>query len=128
MNLPEYLEKLNTFEIIEFIYLAREAAGSDLTNFMSVLFAFLAATFIVGDKVSRFQLWSVLFLYSVFMNFSIASLNYELTQLSIGVYALTGDEPDSTVTIFTGLLVFCWLLSIGFLVDKRLRSADKQQL
>ena len=121
-------DNLSTFEIIEYLYLARDAAATDLTTFMSVLFAFLVAAYIAGDKLTRFQLATILFVYSLFMVITLQSLYIQLEQTVQAVYALGLETPDGVVftnDIFVGLLGLCWVLSIGFLIEKRIKANNQ---
>jgi predicted permease len=128
MEAPIILESLSTFEIIEFLFLTRDAAATDLTTFMSVLFAFLVAAYIAGDKLTRFQLGTILFVYSLFMVITLQSLYIQLEQTFQAAYALSLDTPDNVVftnDIFVGLLGLCWVLSIGFLIETRIKAKNQ---
>ena len=124
METPTFLQELSTFELLEYLYMARDAAAVDLTSYMTGLFAFLVTAHFIGDKLSRFQIGAVLFIYSLYMMFAFQSLYIQLENVMMVVKILRLDENVNAAPqeIFYGLLITAWVISIGFLVEIRMKS------
>ena len=126
MEAPIFVKELEVFELIEYSYLVREAAATDLTTFMTALFAFLVTAYFAGERLSSFQLVIVLFVYSLFSLATIQSLYTQLAlldMLSIELGLNETLELNYTIQMFISLITFAWLLSIGFLVEIRIKSS-----
>ena len=125
MSDPAFFSEITTYELAEFMYLVRDAAATDLTTFMTALFAFLVTAYFAGGKLSRFQFVVVLFTYSLFSLATIQSLYVQLSLVeSVAEKLKLNDSQQFTYTIemFVALIFVVWLLSIGFLVEVRLKS------
>ena len=100
-------------EALQTIYAIRTAGATDVLGFFTVLSAYLVVAYLVGDKLSPFQLWTISGLYTIYMYFPVVATQYTLADLARLNAAPPGAEYLSAV------LVLMWLVSIVFMVQKR---------
>ncbi len=105
--------------MIEAVYAIRQAGAADATAFFTTLSAYLAVSYLVGDKLSRFQLWTISILYTVYLYFPIVA-----TQTAVNDLARFGAAPPGSEFLWAVLIVM-WLVSIVFMVQKRRDSIVK---
>ena len=65
-DIAEYLTELTHYELLESYYLARSGLISDVTVFMTVLFAYGTVAYFVSAKLTKFQAIAISSLYSFF--------------------------------------------------------------
>ena len=107
---------MNEYEMIEATYAIRQAGAADVTSFFTVLSAYLIVAYLVGDKLSRFQLWAISGLYTLYLYFPIVAAQFAVSDL-----ALLGAAPPGA-EFLTAVLVLMWLVSIVFMIQKRRES------
>ena len=119
-----YLEELSPFELFESYYLVRNALVSDVTIFMTVLFAYITVAYFVSAKLTRFQAIGISTLYSIFALYIASSAYTSSLMLStIGSTVLGKDNTWESVVL--GLILFvAWIFSIVlFIQARRAKSA-----
>ena len=118
-DLLGYLKDLSNYELIESYFLVRDALISDLTVYMTILFAYITVAYFVSSKLSRFQAIGISLLYSVFALYMISSAHNASEMLSTIGYAISGVdsswEPDAIITI----LMISWVFSIVLFIQAR---------
>ena len=107
---------MNEYEVIEATYAIRQAGAADVTSFFTVLSAYLVVAYLVGDKLSKFQLWTISGLYTLYLYFPIAA-----TQIAVVDLAQLGALPPGAQYL-TYVLVLMWLVSVVFMIQKRRES------
>lgn len=122
-DLLGYLEDLTDYELIESYFLVREALLSDLTIYMTILFAYITVAYFVSAKLTRFQAIGISSLYSIFALYMISSAHNASEMLSTIGFAISGVdsswEPDAIITI----LLISWVFSIVLFIQAR-RKGD----
>ena len=122
---------MTEYEIIDaFISIRTEAAGH-VMNFVSVLFAYIVAAYLVGSKMSPSQasmitilyvLWSPAPMMAVYDGtFALRDLyiNYQdVLSIELGASPLVTTAP----MLVTGGMIFGWLVSIVFMFQVRATS------
>jgi len=112
-------------DYIELIILAKSSAGTNANNFIAVMFAYIVASYFVGESLSRIQAWGISIIYSLFTLLPIygvyldIGLNYSLQQEFHATF------PDEAIKLYSGtsgsgvmiffvpaLLAAAWLASI----------------
>jgi hypothetical protein len=112
------LESYNSFELAELTLMTLSTSLEQLTLFLTVLFAYFAVAYLVGKKLSIFQLYSITFVYSAFSLIAIVtfmSLNQRLEALLL---FRNGDTPIPWI-LPTSVCFVGWILSIAFMVHSR---------
>ncbi len=104
---------MNEYEIIEATYAIRQTGATDVSSFFTVLSAYLVVAYLVGDKLSKFQVWSISGLYTVYLYFPIAAAQIAVSDLAL----LDALPPGAQYLRF--VLVLMWLVSIVFMIQKR---------
>ena len=119
-------------EFIELIEMGFNDAAFHAMNYVSILFAFLIMAYLVGRRLSKFQVWSVSILYSIFIILPAFGTirTFALATKLIGSFHVEYPEPASNyfpfysvADLFTLLisivLAAAWVLSIIFLLNSR---------
>ena len=123
-DIAEYLSELTRYELFESYYLARSALTSDVTIFMTVLFAYGTVAHFVSAKLTRFQAITISSLYSCFaLYLASATYNSSLMVSTIG-FAISGLDSSRDSLILATFLLIAWFLSIVlFIQAHRMRDA-----
>ncbi|MFT5396791.1 MAG: hypothetical protein ACI85N_001997 [Gammaproteobacteria bacterium] len=112
------LDTLTTFELSELILHTLSVSIDQLTLVLTFIFAYFTVGYLVGKKLSKFQLYSVTLVYSGVTIFGIlifATLGIRVQELVVyrdGAYSL--HWMVSTILCFAG-----WVLSILFMMHSR---------
>jgi hypothetical protein len=115
------LSLYSEFELAELILMTISTGIEQLNQFLTVLFAYFLVAYLVGKKLSSFQLFAITFVYSVFSFiavFAFAGLQLSLLQMlefRDGVSLLPWFAPP--LTCFAA-----WMLSIIFMIHSRRRG------
>ena len=118
-DLPKYLEGLSNYELLESYFLVRDALISDMTVYMTILFAYITVAYFVAAKLTKFQAISISTLYSVFALYMISSaFNSSLMLTTIGFVISDIDSSWEPVAIAI-ILVISWIFSIVLFVQAR---------
>jgi len=123
-DIAEYLTELTRFELLESYYFARGALVSDITIFMTILFAYVTVAYFVSAKLTKFQAITISFLYSFFaLYIASAAYNSSLILSNIG-FAMSGIDSSRDALILVTLLLVAWIFSIILFVQAhRIRDA-----
>ena len=124
----DYTEDFTNFELVEHLYLARDAAATDLTVFMTALFAFLVTAYFAGNSLSRMQIGMAVFIYSLFEGITLFSLSTQLetTGVLVSKLAIVPGGDETTRYAFLTLLTVSWVVSIAFLIEIRLKGVKEE--
>ena len=117
-------------EHIELINQSFELIANSTMNYIYVLFAYLATAFLVGSRLTPFQVWSLTALYSVFLMFpgtAAISNNFKIIALRrwfseehpIDAARISGALPLEVVYLFATILILAWMLSLLFMYRTR---------
>ena len=119
-------------EYIELIQNGLSHAGSDAMNYVYVLFAYLAMSYLVGRSLTSFQAWSVSILYTVFLILPGAGAIRQFSIAAELADSFSTDFPETSPQYFpfsdlTGgfpiligvILLLAWVLSIVFFTTNR---------
>lgn len=107
---------MNEYEMLQTVYAIRATGGADALNFFSVLSAYLAVAYLVGDKLSSFQLWGISDLYSLYLYFPAVAVQFAVVDLM----KLNAAPPGASfiAIVFASM----WVVSIVFMLQKRRES------
>jgi len=117
--LPEYLSELTNYELIESYYLVRNALVSDVTIFMTILFAYVTVAYFVSAKLTRFQAITISSLYSIFaLYMATSAFNSSLMGSIIG-FAISGVKSSWDSIVIFAILIIAWVFSIVLFIQAR---------
>ena len=54
---------MTELEMIEAVYTIRQAGAADISNFVTIVSAYLVVAYLAGDKLLSFQLWAISVVY-----------------------------------------------------------------
>ena len=117
MNSPE-IGDISYFELSELVLMTYSTMMEQLTVFISVMFAYFAVAYLVGKKLSSFQLFAITLVYSAFSLIAIFGIWRLSTRLG---ELLIFRDGESSVALM-GSVITCtvaWALSIVFMFHSR---------
>ena len=117
----EYLTELTHYELLESFYLARSALNSDVTIFMTILFAYVTVAYFVSAKLTKFQAITISSLYSIFALYLASSAHTASQMLSTIGFAISEGGVDSSweSLMVVTLLLVAWVFSIILFIQAR---------
>ena len=127
---------MNEYEVIDVLSSLRDEIGVHVTNFVAVLFGYLATAYFVGPKLSTFQVSAINFLYFVYTpgplfaiyESSVAMRNVYENYSEVAPYPVAATELYTFIpSLAPGMVIASWLVSLAFMFQiRRQRSADPQ--
>ncbi len=115
----EYLSKLTHYELIDTYYLVRSALVSDVTIFITFLFAYVTVAYFVSAKLTKFQAITLSSLYSLFALY-MASSAYTSSQMqSIIGFTISGVDSSWESIVIVTILLVAWVFSIILFMQAR---------
>ena len=118
----ELLADMSSYEMMAL----QDSSTANLTQgyaiFLSVLFAYLAVAYIVGDQLSKFQVWVVTGIYSAFILLFVGGLYdnaLHVARLNKIIYDV---DYTAGVSAIIALLFASWVMSLVFMVNARSKS------
>ncbi len=123
-DLQEYLKDLSNFELIESYFLVRDALLSDLTVYMTILFAYITVAYFVSAKLTRFQAIGISLLYSVFALYMISSAHTASQMLSTIGFEISGLDSSWESNVILTILLISWIFSIVLFVQARRKGKN----
>ena len=114
---------LSTYEQIELFYTVSGNVTENITVLITTLFAYLALAYIAGKDLSRFQVYSISTIYSVFIFFMVGGISRDSATVSDIAFSLFQIDSSNDGLILTIVLLLGWLLSLIFMVQTR-RAKD----
>lgn len=118
-DLPEYLAELTHYELFDSYYLVRSALVSDVTIFMTILFAYITVAYFVSSKLTKFQAITISSLYSIFALY-MASSAYNSSQMAaIIAFTAFGVDASRDSVILVTILLVAWVFSIIIFIQAR---------
>ena len=118
-DLQEYIKGLTNFQLIESFFLVRDALLSDLTVYMTILFAYITVAYFVSAKLTRFQAIGISLLYSVFALYIISSAHNASQMLSTIGFEISGLDSSWESTVILLILLISWAFSIVLFLQAR---------
>lgn len=122
---------MTEYEIIDAIVSLRADIAGHSMNYVSVLFAYIVAAYLVGSKLSRFQVSMVTLLYVIWTPAPILAAydgavalqelylsHQEILSIEMGASPLMNIVPTA---VFAGMSL-AWLVSIVFMFQVRITS------
>lgn len=118
-------------EYIELIREAFNSTGAHAMNAISIIFAYIAASYLAGSKLTRFQFISVTVLYSIYLLFPAQTAVNSFRSSRALLTEFISSYPDIAQTyfppaiipvssgMFAGTLVLGWGISIIFMLSVR---------
>lgn len=115
----ELLSGMTNYEMMDL----QDGSSANLTQgyaiFISILFAYLAAAYFVGRKLSRFQVWTVTSIYSAFVILFLGGLfdnALHVARLNKFIY---GVDYTIGVSLIFVVLTASWIMSLIFMANAR---------
>ena len=116
---PEYLSKLTHYELIDTYYLVRSALVSDVTIFMTILFAYVTVAYFVSAKLTKFQAITLSSLYSLFALYMASSAYTSSQNQSIIGFTISGVDSSWESIVIVTILLVAWVFSIILFIQAR---------
>ena len=108
----KYLSEMSNYELFDAYFLVRNALVSDVSIYMTILFAYLTVAYLVSSKLSKFQAISISVLYSLFALYMISSAFNASRWLSYIGSAATGMETSRDAYVLGSILLVSWIFSL----------------
>jgi hypothetical protein len=121
------------YQTLQTAYIIREVLAAEGMNALAIISSYLVVAYFVGPKLSRFQLWAISILYTVFClgpldGFYIAALDLKsLNQGEQGSRTLELPLAVEYPWMIPAIIVLGWIMSIVFMINAR-RSSQSQDL
>ncbi len=115
----EFYSDLSKFELLELFYTVSGNVTDNITVLITTLFAYLALSYIAGKDLSRFQVYSISTIYSVFVLFMIGGIARDSDTVSNIAYVLYRIDSSNDQIILSLVLLIGWLLSLVFMAQTR---------
>ena len=119
----KYLSEMSNYELFDAYFLVRNALVSDVTIYMTLLFAYLTVAYLVSAKLSKFQAISISVLYSLFALYMISSAFNALRWLSHIGNTVTGIDSSRDAYVLGTILLVSWIFSIVLFRQARRKVA-----
>lgn len=125
-DLPKYLKDLSNYELLESYFLVRDALISDLSIYMTILFAYITVAYFVAAKLTKFQAVGLSALYSIFALYMISSAYNSSRMLSTIGYVISDLDSSWEPVVIATILVISWIFSIVLFIQARrsIRTKD----
>ena len=111
-DFSKYLSEMSNYELFDAYFLVRNALVSDVTIYMTILFAYLTVTYFVSAKLNKFQAISISVLYSLFALYMISSAFNSSRWMGQISYTVTGMEHSRDAYVLGGILLISWVFSL----------------
>jgi hypothetical protein len=118
-DLLEYLTEFTRYELVETYFLVRSALVSDVTIFMTLLFAYVTVAYFVSAKLTKFQAITISSLYSLFALYMVSSAYNSSVMQSIIGFAMSGVDSSRDSVILVTILLVAWVFSIILFIQAR---------
>ena len=115
------LRNVSYFELSELLLLTYSTLIDQLTVLLTVTFGYFVAAYLVGHRLSVFQVWAVSLVYSAFCLVALGGFYALSVRLWNLVYFRDGEVP-ATLFFSVVVCVIGWLFSLAFMVNARMRD------
>ena len=123
---------MTEYEFHDFLTNAQMAAAQSSMDVVTVFFAFVVCTYVVGSRLRRAEAIALCVLYSIFLVMPALSVRGTLLRIQGIVqeypdYALQTPMADAAgilSLVNPGVLLIAWLISILYLISERRKPAD----
>ncbi len=123
-------------EYLELIQMVSDGTGAHAMNAVGILSAYIVVAHFAGHVLSRFQMWAITFIYSLFLTFplfSIAGGFLRMRSLRLefaSEHAVVAQRYSINTTdflgyagpIILGVFVLAWATSLAFMYSVRLKA------
>jgi hypothetical protein len=118
-DLEQFINSMSSFEIIELGLSFNASTLDQASMFMSGLFAYIAASYFAGSKLSRFQYLAITGIYSAFSFFTIGG--YVGISNSYIAFENIKSGTDLSFMLYGAalMLITSWIVSILFMLSVR---------
>ncbi len=115
------------FQALEAIYTVRNVAAQDGINAFTLISAYLVVAYLVGPKLSKFQVWAISIIYTAFLLGPIAGFYVAVLDLKAVNHGGGNLHSVEFPWIVPLIMLFGWALSIAFMIDarKKKKTADE---
>ena len=118
-DLLDYLSELKPFELLEFYYIVRSALVSEISIFMTILFAYVTVAYFVSSKLTKFQAITISTLYSLFALYMVSSAYNSSVRVSVIGYAISDIDSTRDSVVLLAILFLAWVFSIILFIQAR---------
>ena len=118
-DLEGFIEELTNYELLDSYFLIRNALISDVTIYMTILFAYITVAYFVSTKLTKFQAISISILYSIFALYMISSAHTASQMLSTIGFVISGIDSSWEPTLIITILMVSWFFSIILFIQAR---------
>ena len=126
-DFTKYLSEMSNYELFDAYFIVRNALVSDVTIYMTILFAFLTVAYFVSAKLNRFQAITISTLYSLFALYMVTSaFNSSQMMSQIGA-TVTGQEYTRDSFVLATILLVSWIFSLILFAQARRRGNVEAQ-
>ena len=115
----EYLTEFTPYELFESYYLVMDALVSDVTIFMTILFAYITVAYFVSAKLTKFQAIATSSLYSLFALYMVSAAYNSSKMVSIIGFVISGLDSSKDPVILVTILLVAWVFSITLFIQAR---------
>lgn len=115
---------MEQYQILESLYVIRGVGAQDAMNFFTVVSGYLVVAYLVGSKLSKFQVWSISVLYSLFCFGPAMAVVISLQDIASLPYAADHELWFKGVSSLPWVMLFAWALSIVFMLNSRQRIPE----
>ena len=114
-------QEMTEYEFHDFLTSTQMAAGQANMDFVAVFFAFVACTYLVGSKISKFQAGVLTIVYTTFSFFPIMTVQATIVRvIEVSEIQGTDDTAVHLLAVINPLvLVLAWLSSVVYLVTEQ---------
>ena len=118
-DLLKYLSELTPFELLESYYIVRSALVSEVSIFMTILFAYVTVAYFVSSKLTKFQGITISALYSLFALYMVSSAYNSSVRVSVIGYSISGVDSSRDSVVLATILMLAWVFSIILFIQAR---------
>ncbi len=122
-DFTKYLSEMSNYELFDAYFIVRNALVSDVTIYMTILFAFLTVAYFVSAKLNKFQAITISTLYSIFALYMISSAFNSSRMMSQISATVTGQEHTRDAFVLAAILIVSWIFSL--ILFRQARRAGK---
>lgn len=117
-----FFGEMSNYELTELAMIVQSTTNEAVAIYLSVLSAYLAVAYLAGDKLTKFQLYSITVIYSAWVAIQFAGF-FQLNSLGNDiVFYTTGIDNSIPYLIGQIVVLASWLLSLAFMRHSRTQS------
>ena len=126
---------MSEYELLELTSVYRSETGFHILNFIYVMFGYVAVAYVVGERLSRFQVYAITALYTMFIPLPVIA-GLEACETIISMYEEHWDTYPATTFKFIvpysfeliiATVFLSWAISITFMYQVRRNTAHGRE-